>query len=268
LVGLIYSRIISDLSENHAWRDMYPGALPLLFATGLFLYFTFSLIYYMVLALDRGRKAEHKVLENQLSASAAELSSLRASIHPHFLFNSLTSLSALTRKSPELAQKMCLQLADFLRYSLNYGKREWVEVKDELEHIEDYLGIEKTRLGERLDVTTTVDPDSEEAMLPPFTLLPLVENAVKHGFQPSLEPGTMAITIKKNPKTLVIEVKNPFEQGAAVKRDEGGHGLRDLQKRLLNTYSGEAELKISKDMGTFKATLRLPLLQSMGEGRG
>lgn len=267
-VGFIYSRILSDLTENPVWRDMYPGALPLLLAAGFFLYFTFSLIYYMVLALDRGRKAEQTALENQLSASAAELNSLKASIHPHFLFNSLTSLSALTITSPEQAQKMCLQLADFLRYSLNYGKQEWVRIRDELDHIEDYLAIEKIRLGSRLHVEYAVEPATEEDRLPPFTLLPLVENAVKHGFQASLDAGTLAVTIRKDVSALAIEVANPFERAAVrADRNEGGHGLRGLRKRLHNAYGDNAKLRISKDTDVFKVTLRLPSSASSRGGK-
>jgi hypothetical protein len=166
LLGVLYSEILSDLSGDPVWREMYDQALPLLLATGLFLYFMFSLIYYMVLALEKSRQLEQKALENLLSARSAELSSLRASIHPHFLFNSLTSLSTLMRKSPELAQEIILQLAGFLRYSLNYGQKGWVGVRDELDHIEDYLGIEKMRLGERLHYEFSIEPDTLEELLP------------------------------------------------------------------------------------------------------
>ncbi len=264
LLGVLYSEILSDLSGNPAWRERYDQAFPLLLATGLFLYFMFSLIYYMVLALEKSRQLEQKALEKLLSARSAELSSLRASIHPHFLFNSLTSLSTLMRKSPELAQEIILQLAGFLRYSLNYGKKGWVGVRDELDHIEDYLGIEKMRLGERLHYKFSIEPDTLEEMLPPFTLLPLVENAVKHGFQQSLEPGQLTMSIKKTPMSLVIEVENPFERAFQTKQREG-YGLAGLKKRLMNAYKGEAGLAVDKNEGSFKVTLRLPLKESMDD---
>ncbi|MGB2905766.1 MAG: histidine kinase [Candidatus Aminicenantaceae bacterium] len=264
LLGVLYSEILGDLSGNPVWRVKYDQALPLLLATGLFLYFMFSLIYYMVLALEKSRQSEQKALENLLSTRSAELSSLRASIHPHFLFNSLTSLSTLTRKSPELAQKIILQLAGFLRYSLNYGQKGWVRVRDELDHIEDYLGIEKMRLGERLQYEFSIESDTLEEMLPPFTLLPLVENAVKHGFQQSLEPGLLTMSIKKTPMSLIIEVENPFKRAFQTKQGEG-YGLAGLKKRLTNAYRGEAGLAVAKNERSFKVTLRLPLKEGMDD---
>ena len=211
-------------------------------------------------AFDQGERgnAEQRALENSLSASRAELMSLKASVHPHFLFNSLTSLSALTQKSPVEAQKMCLQLADFLRYSLSYGKQEWVQVKDELEHVENFLGIEKTRYGDKLNTDFSVDPDALEEKLPPFSLLPLMENAVKHGFQSTQEAGILRMEIRKTPVDLVIVVENPVERSFRVKPGEG-FGLPGLKKRLTNAYQEGASLKVSRDDNIFKVTLVLPL---------
>jgi LytS/YehU family sensor histidine kinase len=211
LVGVLYSEILGDLSGNPVWREMYDRTLPLLLATGLFLYFTFALIYYMVLALEKGRQAEQKALENLLSARSAELSSLRSSIHPHFLFNSLTSLSTLTRKSPELAQEIILQLADFLRYSLNYGQQVWVRIKDEMDHIEDYLGIEKIRLGGRLNYEFSVEPETQGALLPPFTLLPLVENGLKKRLENAYK-GEAGLSVSKNDESFKVTLRLPLKE--------------------------------------------------------
>ena len=143
LLGVLYSEILDDLGSLPQWRERYDRALPLLLAVGLFLYFMFALVYYLVLALDRSRRAEQKALEGLLSARSAELSSLRATIHPHFLFNSLTSLGPLVGRSPQLAREIILKLAGFLRYSLDHGRREWVRVRDERDHIDDYLGSKR-----------------------------------------------------------------------------------------------------------------------------
>ncbi len=263
LLGALYSEFLDGIAGDPKWREHFDEAVLLLVGTGLVLYFMFTLIYYMVLALDKSRQAEQRALENRLAASAAELTSLKTSVHPHFLFNSLTSLSVLTRKSPELAQKTCLQLADFLRYSLNYGKQEWVRVKDELEHIKDYLGIEKLRLGVRLQVDYIVDQDALAEELLPFSLLPLIENAVKHGFEQSLDPGTLKLSVKKNPTSLVVEVENPFEKNSRPRHGEG-FGLIGLKKRLANAYNGEADVAISNEGGIFKVTLILPLRGNEG----
>ncbi len=266
LLGLLYSEVLDDLGGAPLWRGRFDQALPLLLAVGLFLYFMFSLIYYMVLALDRSRQAEQKALESLLSARSAELGSLRASIHPHFLFNSLTSLGMLTRKSPELAQEIILKLAGFLRYSLDHGQKEWVRVRDERDHIYDYLGIEKMRLGERLRYDFNVASEALEEMLPPFTFLPLVENAVKHGFEQSIEEGLLKISVEKTPGMLIIEVENPVETGAQARQREG-YGLSGLKKRLAGAYGDEAGMAVGRDEASFRVTLRLPRRGTAAEER-
>ncbi len=266
LAGVLYSEILDSARRIPIWRERFDHALPLLAAVGLLIYLAFCLIYYMILALEKSRSAEQRALENSLSASRAELVSLKASVHPHFLFNSLTSLSALTRKSPETAQKMCHQLADFLRYSLSYGKQEWVRVKDELNHVDNYLGIEKVRFGEKLSFDFSVDPDALDEKLPPFSLLPLMENAVKHGFQPTQEAGVLRMEIKKTPLNLVIVVENPMERSTRAKPGEG-FGLIGLKRRLANAYNGNAALEVSEDDITFRVTLVLPLQRSPKSGQ-
>lgn len=263
LLSALYVEILGNLSDDAKWKVTFDDAFLLLLGIGLFLYFMFALIYYMVLALDRSREAEQKALKNLLAASAAELNALKASIHPHFLFNSLTSLSVLTRKSPELAQKTSLQLADFLRYSLSYGQQEWVLIRDELEHIKDYLGIEKLRLGDRLQVDYVIDQDALKEDVPPFTLLPLIENAVKHGFEQSLEPGSLTLSVKKLSTKLKIEVANTYEEDSRAKHGEG-FGLAGLKKRLGNAYNGGGDVAISKEGGIFKVTVTLPVRESAG----
>jgi len=254
----LYSELLDVLTKDGVWRERFNEAFPLLIGIGLFLYFLFSLIYYLMLTLEKSRKVEQQALKSRLDASRAELMSLKTSIHPHFLFNSMTALSTLTQTSPEKAHQMCLQLSDFLRYSLDYGNQDWVHVKDEIEHIENYLGIEKIRLGERFKLDFQADPETLEENLPPFTLLPLVENAVKHAFQQSLETRTLYLRIQKMPDWLLIDVKNSYDPNSRA-ADSRGHGLKGLKKRLANVYKDRSTMVVRKDDDTFSVSLRLPL---------
>lgn len=260
LISGLYSEILDVLTKDGIWRERFDAAFPLLLGIGLFLYLLFTLIYYLMLTLEKSRQAEQMALENRLDASRAELNSLKTSIHPHFLFNSMTALSTLTRTSPEKAQQMCIQLSDFLRYSIDYGQQDWVSVKDEIEHIENYLEIEKIRLGERLQLDFTVRPETREEKLPPFTLLPLVENAVKHAFQQSLETRTLFLRIETMPGWLLIDVQNSYDPHAQAK-ESGGHGLKSLKKRLANVYKDRSTLVVKKKDSIFSVSLRLPLGQ-------
>lgn len=258
MVSGLYSEVLDTFTKDGVWRERFDESFPLLLGVGLFLYFLFSLIYYLIITIEKSRKAEQQALKNRLDASRAELMSLKTSIHPHFLFNSMTALSTLTLTYPEKAHQMCIQLSDFLRYSLDYGSQEWVHVKDEIEHIENYLEIEKIRLGERLKLEFQVESETLEENLPPFTLLPLVENAVKHAFQQSLETRTLFLRIQKMTDWLLIDVRNSYDpKSRAV--DGGGYGLKGLKKRLSNVYDDGSTMIVRKEDDIFAVSLRLPL---------
>jgi len=254
----MYSEILDAATKTEVWRVRFSEAFPLLLGTGLFLYSLFSLIYYFILTLEKSRKTEQQAMKNRLDASRAELMSLKTSIHPHFLFNSMTALSTLTQTSPEKAHQMCLQLSDFLRYSLDYSQQDWVRVKDELENINNYLNIEKIRLGERLKLDFNVKPEVLEENLPPFTLLPLIENAVKHAFQQSLEKKTLFLKIQKMTDWLLIDVQNSYDPKNRIVKGSG-HGLKGLKKRLANVYKDRSTVVVRKEDNIFSVSLRLPL---------
>jgi len=258
LVSGLYTEILDTATKTEVWRSRFDEAFPLLVGIGVFLYFFFAVVYSLILTLEKSRKTEQLVLKSRLDASRAELMSLKTSIHPHFLFNSMTALSTLIQTSPEKAHQMCLRLSDFLRYSLDYGKQDWVYVKDEIDHIENYLEIEKIRLGERLKLEFQADPETLVENLPPFTLLPLVENAVKHAFQQSFETRTLFLRIQKMPDWLLIDVKNSYDPDSRAS-DSGGHGLKGLKKRLANVYNDRSTMVVSKENETFSVSLRLPL---------
>ena len=264
LAAGLYSEALDIVAKTDVWRTRFNEAFPLLMGMGFFLYFLFCLIYYLLITIEKSRKMEQVALESRLDASRAELKSLRTSIHPHFLFNSMAALSTLTRTSPEQAQQMCIQLSDFMRYSLNYGQKEWAQVQDEIEHVENYLGIEKIRLGKRLKLDFQVEPEALEENLPPLTLLPLVENAVKHAFQQSLEVRTLFLRIQKIPDWLLIVVRNSYDRRSQAAHS-GGHGLKGLKKRLANVYGDRASMVVDKENEVFMVTLRIPVDM---EGKG
>ena len=152
------------------------------------------------------------------------------------------------------------QLADFTKPGL--VKSEFYDVvvcSEVLEHIENYLSIEKHRLGDRLKLDFSIDPETRDAQLPPFSLMPLIENAIKHSIQQSLNTATLTLKIQKQAGALKIVVGNPWEESfSPVKKS--GHGLSSLKKRLANIYGDKAVLAAKKDNGNFTITLQIPLL--------
>lgn len=256
-ITMMYSEGLVLIYRTEIWREYFNKAFPLLMATGFLFYFLSSLLHYLLISQEDAQKAEQEAVENKLLASHAELESLKSTIHPHFLFNSLTALSTLTVTSPDKAQKMCLQLSDFLRYSLQYSQKEFTTIKDEVEHTKNYLNVEQIRLGNRLSYSFDVDRNAEQIRVLPFTLLPLVENAVKHGIQDRVLGGSIQLEAKLRDDNLFVRVTNPCDEERQSKQTEG-HGLSVLQKRLDTTYKGEAELFAGKQNDNFVVRLYVP----------
>jgi sensor histidine kinase YesM len=256
-ITMMYSETLVLINVSEIWREYFNKAFPLLLATGVLFYFLACLFHYLLIALENSRQAEQEIIESNLLASRAELESLKSTIHPHFLFNSLTALSTLTMTSAERANEMCTQLSDFLRYSLQYGRNEFVTVQDEMNHIKNYLGVEQVRLGNRLKLKFNISNDALKIKILPFALLPLIENAVKHGIQERVLGGTISMEVHIDQDILRIVVRNPFEQ-KSVKPKSEGHGLKTLQHRLDAVYKGKANIFTNTQNGKFSVTVTLP----------
>jgi len=238
--------------------------LALVFVAGVVLYAQSLAAHYMVLAFESARAAERRLLESQVAAREAELKALRAQLNPHFLFNSLNSISALVGSDPESARRMCQLLGDFLRSSLALGARARVPLGEELALAERYLAIERVRFGPRLTVERASEPAVERCLVPPLLVQPLVENAVKHGVAGRVEGGTVRIAARRRGGYVEVTVENPFDPEAPV-RGGAGLGLDNVRRRLETLDPQSAGLDISRDEDRFRVTLRLPVLQ---EDRG
>lgn len=261
LLIMLYSEMLVLVFKTNAWQALYWDAVPLFFAVGVSLYFIAILGNYLVLAIEKNRKTEQEVLKQKLLASQAELKALKTTIHPHFLFNCLNLVGPLMRTSRTKAQTVVSQLSDFLLYSLRYGKQELVTVQDELDHIKNYLGIESVRLGNRLKLKFDIEKEVLDTRVLPLILLPLVENAIKHGIGQCIEGGTLSISIKKvsDDGDIHVEITNPYDQPSqpAAVRGEG-LGLKTLKQRISAYYGARGRLVIWKDNETFKTKLYFP----------
>ena len=257
---LIYSNALDLVFNTDTWGTLFGESLHIFLGVGVSLYFISVLVYYLVLANETLRVTEQEILKQKLFASQAELKALKTTIHPHFFFNSLNMISPLVRLSPQRAQAFITRLSDFMLYSLRYGKKQQVTIQEELDHIGNYLAIEGERLAERLKVDLNVDETVLQQPVLPFTLLPLVENAIKHGIGQCLPGGTLAIAVRRDANDLVVEIENPYEKPLRPVKGEG-MGLETLKKRIDVYYGPSGQLTIDKNETTFKATLRLPWVQ-------
>ncbi|MFZ2826881.1 sensor histidine kinase, partial [Hydrogenophaga sp.] len=190
------------------------------------------------------------------AATAARLSELQARIRPHFLFNTLNSAIALVRAEPAKAEALLEDLSELFRHALA-DAQEAVPLWQELELAEHYLAIEQVRFGDRLRLEWNLDEKASEALLPPLILQPLVENAVKHGVEPSPTGAVVRISTQLRGSTVVIKVTNTVPSGSGSR----GHGLAldNVRQRLTLLHDVQGRFQSALVNGVFQVRLEIPL---------
>jgi hypothetical protein len=260
VLGVLWARLLALLpwpSGLAAAPETFAALFPLFVAAGVLLYLLAAAVHYLLMAFEASRAAEARALESRVLAREAELRALRAQINPHFLFNSLNSISARIGSNPPAARHMCISLADFFRGSLQAGAREAVTLGEELALAERYLEIEEARYGERLRLRREVDPDALQLTVPPLILQPLVENAVGHGIAHLLEGGEIRLTVEQRPEAVVIAVHNPRDPDAPPSRG-AGIGQNNVRNRLERRYGDGAWLAVSATVDAYRAEVHIP----------
>ncbi|MBL7851734.1 MAG: histidine kinase [Cyclobacteriaceae bacterium] len=190
-------------------------------------------------------------------ARETELSNLRQQLQPHFLFNSLNSISALTLSHPEEARKMIQQLSDFLRGTIRKDDKAFVTLDEELKHLQLYLDIERVRFGHRLNTQITCDESLRQLKLPALLLQPVVENAIKFGLYDTTGDITIQLVARSEGSILELEVTNPYDE-ATSSRTGTGFGLTAVQRRLDLLFNRGDLIKTSRQNNLFTTLLRIP----------
>src|SRR5580704_560445 len=236
------ARLVASMLDLGARLD---PVIPHLIAVGLLVYLLSVALHYAALAAEESRQAA-------LDAREAELRALKAQINPHFLFNCLNSITALTTSDPGRAREMCIRLADFLRNTLGLGERESVAWHEELDLAQAYLDVEQVRFGARLHVEVEVDEACAECLVPPLILQPLIENAVKHGIATLVEGGTIQVRSHVRNGVLEVSVENGFDPESPAPR-RSGLGLRNVRTRLERRFGPAASLAAHTKENRFRA---------------
>lgn len=260
--GVVYSlcwfglnAVVESLLHGRIAIPVGPGIGPYLI-TGIWLYGMVGAVAYA------SREAERSA---QLAAQAArsQLAALRSQLHPHFLFNALHTVVQLIPIDQRAAVRAAETLADLLRTAIA-DQQELVPLRDEWSFVQRYLEIESIRFGERLVVDHQIEPAALDAQLPSFSLQTLVENAVRHGAAPAIEPTTLRVRVRREASELVIDVQDDGVGAEPAAAEQGsGTGLRRLRERLGWLYGGNASLTLRGTAGQgFGATLRLPLQEA------
>lgn len=201
---------------------------------------------------------QKKVLQEiRVEKLQAEVNYLRSQVNPHFLFNTLNSLYALTIKKSDEAPEIVLKLSGLMEYMLYESDETYVPLEKEISYLSNYLELEKIRQGNHADIQLTVTGNMDKCLIPPFLILPLVENAFKHGISRAVHDAYLHIHIEAG-KSLEVRIANNklnFQQPG----QNGGIGLLNLRKRLELLYPDKHELKITDKPGRYQVLLKIDL---------
>ncbi len=261
----------SAVSRLGGWPEVearYRADGLLAIEVGLLLYALSLAVNYIVIAIQESRAGERHVFQAQVLAREAELRALRAQIDPHFLFNALNSVSALTTVDPPAARRMCVLLSEYLRASVRLGGQDLIRLADELAMTRQYLDIEHVRFGARLTVTFDCDEALGACQVPPLVLQPLVENAVTHGVAHLLEGGMIRLAASRAGGILTLTVENPCDP-ERTRTPQTGFGLQNVRKRLDVHFGPRARLSVKDAPDQFIVRLQIPCDASASpEGTG
>ncbi len=205
----------------------------------------------------REREQQAAVLESRLNQ--ARLRALQAQLQPHFLFNTLNGIATLLRRDPATAEEMLLSLSDLLRIALSSSHRQEIPLREELDFLGRYLGIQRMRFGDRLRVTEEIEPSATDCLVPALLLQPLVENAIRHGLEPSGRPGELRIAAARDEEWLRLTVEDDGVGLPSGDLRRAGVGLANVRERLAALYGAAHEFSVAeRPGGGVVVNIRLP----------
>lgn len=255
---LVYSLLIDYLIQDGLYLAFASDSLPMRVVFGWLLLLMLLLINWFWYYTKEQRQLEDRKAATEKLAREAELYTLRQQLQPHFLFNSLNSISALAVVQPQQARAMVQQLSDFLRGTLRKDNQQRVTLSEELKQLELYLAIEKVRFGHRLQTIVAIADDARELHLPALLLQPIVENAIKFGLYGTTGDTTISIKATRETEGLVIRVQNPFDADATQAQGGTGFGLSSVQRRLYLLYARPDLVQTQQHENQFTTTVTIP----------
>ena len=232
------------------------------FMVGIIVYFAILLGTQAADFARRYRESQLRASRLESELSTAQLRSLRAQLQPHFLFNTLHAISALVASDPEAADRMIADLSDLLRLALEDVEAVEVTVRRELELVERYLSIERTRFADRLTVNFSIPPETLDAKVPSLILQPLVENAVRHGISRRQTPGWIDIRASREDGRLWLRIRDGGAMGDRPETGElrEGVGFRTTRSRLEHLYGADSSFGYGVDSdGVFWVAVSIPM---------
>jgi len=259
-VGTLVSKFLLDLimKNDSSYLQTLHQSGGMRFGVGFLLVSCICMMNLLWYIQEEQKKMNEHTEEAKQMAKDAELYKLRQQLQPHFLFNSLNSISALTGTQPEKARHMIFQLSEFLRGTLKKDEKQWNTLEEEMQYLELYLEIEKVRFGHRLQTNIFCDDDALQLQLPSMLLQPVVENAIKFGLYDTTGEVLIKVEAKKTDDSLKVVVENPFDPETAQPLKGTGFGLASIQRRLFLLFARQDLLKTEKEDSRFITTILIP----------
>lgn len=244
-------------------RPMEPAEWTEMLVDSSVVFFLWCTLYFTIKQWQQSTRERERLLRAESEAREARLSALRYQLNPHFLFNSLNAVSTLVLEGKSMeASRMLAQISEFLRSTLDTQVAIEVPLSQEIALTAEYLAIEQTRLGDRLQVRWNISPETLDALVPSLLLQPLIENAVRHGIAPLVVGGAVAIHSELRDSRLRITVRNsgaPNGQEAHVPRNRNGIGLANSAERLRALYGSDHTLALRTPVeGGCEVTIEIP----------
>ncbi|HKM94893.1 MAG TPA: histidine kinase [Prolixibacteraceae bacterium] len=246
-----YAIFDADLVKEHI-KLTIPGKAGL----GALIYILIATFYYTFIYASQFQEKLKEEARLKELVTQTQLNELKSQINPHFLFNSLNSISYLTISEPEKAQEMVIKLSSFLRYSLKHKQNQLVTISQEIEHIKLYLEIEKIRFGDKLETIFDIK-ECENCYIPNMILQPLYENAIKYGVYETTSQVVINTKATKEKDNLIFTVSNNYDSDSIAKKGEG-IGLFNIRRRLGLVYGNATLLTVKDENQLFTATLEIP----------
>lgn len=239
------------------YEDFWSRGVPIRIGIAGMVLFSANLLNLLWMSLQRHEAESKKIARIDALARDTELMKLRQQLQPHFLFNSLNSISALIGIDAKAARGMIHQLADFFRNTIAAEQKPMQPLENEWQHLQLYLAIEKVRFGDRLDVVAELEPNAMDKMIPSLLLQPVLENAIKYGLYEHTGPVKIVFKAAVTPEGLRIDISNPYHHGTTAPAGTG-FGLSSVQQRLFLMYGRAGLLETRREAERFFTTLIIP----------
>jgi sensor histidine kinase YesM len=254
---LCYFLLSTLFSTNEKYVSLSASYIPFTFIGGILYYILITLFYYLYISYHNlQEKIKNEATLHSL-IKEAELSLLKSQINPHFLFNSLNSISSLTITNPTKAREMIIKLSEFLRHSIGHKEQQLIPMSAEINHLLLYLDIEKVRFGDRLQYKMDISEHCNQFPIPVMLFQPLFENAIKHGVYESTEPITIQFTCTPFNNGIKISILNNFDPEAPPRKGNR-LGLKNVENRLKLIYQSDNLMKVIRLNNTFEVELQIP----------